>query len=98
MPIPFVPRRGAIKLLLTAAVLGACGGTPESGPAEVTFPISALGAESEVVKRQLRRFMAEHPDIRVLQRETPDAADQRHQLFVQWLNAGASDPDILSLD
>jgi multiple sugar transport system substrate-binding protein len=51
-----------------------------------------------VVRRQLARFMAEHPDIRVIRRETPDAADQRHQLFVQWLNAGASDPDILSLD
>ena len=29
---------------------------------------------------------------------TPDAADQRHQLYVQWLNARASDPDILQLD
>src|SRR4051812_20997705 len=42
--------------------------------------------------------MREHPDIRVEQRRTPDAADQRHQLYVQWLNAGASDPDILQLD
>ena len=33
-----------------------------------------------------------------MQRDTPDAADQRHQLYVQWLNAGASDPDILQLD
>jgi multiple sugar transport system substrate-binding protein len=83
--------------LLAAALLG-CGETARDGPVEVTFPISALGAESEVVRRQLGRFMAENPGIRVLQRETPDAADQRHQLFVQWLNAGASDPDILSLD
>lgn len=75
-----------------------CGGEPAGGPAEITFPISALGAESEVVRRQLSRFMQQNPDIRVLQRETPDAADQRHQLFVQWLNAGADDPDILSLD
>lgn len=47
---------------------------------------------------QLERFMREHPDIQVVRRETPDAADQRHQLFVQWLNAGASDPDVLQLD
>ena len=64
----------------------------------VTFPGSVLGAEGEVLRRQLARFMREHPDIRVEQRRTPDAADQRHQLYVQWLNARASDPDILQLD
>ena len=64
----------------------------------MTFPISALGAEGQVLVRQLARFMAENPGIKVVQRITPDAADQKHQLYVQWLNAGASDPDILQLD
>jgi multiple sugar transport system substrate-binding protein len=64
----------------------------------VTLPGSALGAEADVLRRQLERFMREHPGIRVEQRRTPDAADQRHQLYVQWLNARASDPDILQLD
>jgi multiple sugar transport system substrate-binding protein len=90
--------RAAFASLAGALLLAACRAAPADGPVEVTFPISALGAESEVVRRQLARFMKEHPAIRVLQRETPDAADQRHQLFVQWLNAGADDPDILSLD
>ncbi|HEX7337733.1 MAG TPA: ABC transporter substrate-binding protein [Gemmatimonadales bacterium] len=80
-------------------VLGACGGaSSNAGPAVVTFPISALGAEGEVLERQLSRFMAANPGIKVVQRITPDAADQKHQLYVQWLNAGASDPDILQLD
>jgi ABC-type glycerol-3-phosphate transport system substrate-binding protein len=57
-----------------------------------------LGAEGTVLRRQLTRFMETHPGIRVVQRPTPDAADQRHQLYVQWLNAGASEPDILQLD
>jgi multiple sugar transport system substrate-binding protein len=57
-----------------------------------------LGAEGAVLRRQLARFMTAHPDIRVVQRPTPDAADQRHQLYVQWLNARASEPDILQLD
>ena len=30
--------------------------------------------------------------------QTPDDATQRHQLYVQWLNARAGDPDILQLD
>jgi multiple sugar transport system substrate-binding protein len=64
----------------------------------VTFPGSAVGAESQVLAAQLDRFMQANPDIRVEQQVTPDAADQRHQLYVQWLNAWATDPDILQLD
>ncbi len=82
-----------------ALLAPACGGGSSlPGPAVVTFPISALGAEGEVLVRQLARFMAENPGIKVVQRVTPDAADQKHQLYVQWLNAGASDPDVLQLD
>ena len=42
--------------------------------------------------------MAANPARRVEVRVTPDAADQRHQLYVQWLNARAPAPDILQLD
>jgi multiple sugar transport system substrate-binding protein len=31
-------------------------------------------------------------------RPTPDGADERRQLYVQWLNAHAADPDVLQLD
>ena len=80
------------------AGLLACAGQSDRGPIIVTFPGSSLGAEAEVLARQLDRFNAEHPGIRVVRRDTPDAADQRHQLYVQWLNARATDPDILQLD
>lgn len=84
---------GAIALLAVSCALDS-----GDGPTEIVFPGSAVGSEAEVLRRQLGRFMTEHPDIRVVQRLTPDAADQRHQLYVQWLNAGASQPDILQLD
>ena len=84
--------------LLGLFLLGACAGQADGGPIVVTFPISALGAEGQVLVHQLSRFMAANPGIKVVQRVTPDAADQKHQLYVQWLNAGASDPDILQLD
>ncbi|MCS6924982.1 MAG: ABC transporter substrate-binding protein [Candidatus Binatia bacterium] len=64
----------------------------------LTFSSSAVGAEAEVLQRQLARFMAAHQGIQVIQRVTPDAADQRRQLYVQWLNARAGEPDILQLD
>lgn len=90
--------RSFFRVLPALFVLCACAGQSDRGPAVVTFPISALGAEGRVLVQQLARFMAEHPGIKVVQRVTPDAADQKHQLYVQWLNAGASDPDILQLD
>lgn len=87
-----------IAALLGAGLLAACAGQTDRGPIIITFPGSSLGAEAEVLARQLARFNAAHPGIRVVRRDTPDAADQRHQLYVQWLNARATDPDILQLD
>jgi multiple sugar transport system substrate-binding protein len=51
-----------------------------------------------VLERQLKRFMAAHPAIDVRLQSAPDDATQRHQLYVQWLNARAGDPDVLQLD
>ena len=93
-----MPRSTALAATIASIVsLSGCG-HEESGLTVITFPGSAVGAEAQLLSLQLARFMEEHPGIRVLRRETPDAADQRHQLYVQWLNAGASDPDILQLD
>jgi multiple sugar transport system substrate-binding protein len=81
-------------LLCTAAVPG-CARTD---PHVLTFAGSAVGREGESLRRQLERFQSLHPDIRVEMQSTPDAADHRHQLYVQWLNARAADPDVLQLD
>src|SRR5262249_7365579 len=35
---------------------------------------------------------------RVEIRAVPDAADQQHQLYVQWLNALSPEPDVMQLD
>jgi multiple sugar transport system substrate-binding protein len=78
------------------ALLVACGADPRDRA--LTLSASGLGAEAEVVRLQLQRFAARHPGVRVELHVTPDAADQRHQLYVQWLNAHAADPDVLQLD
>ncbi len=64
----------------------------------LTMSGSAVGAEATVLRTQLERFMRERPGVHVELRATPDAADQRHQLYVQWLNARADEPDVLQLD
>lgn len=81
-----------------AAAVGAIGCGVGQDPHVLMFAGSAVGAEADVIRRQLDRFHAAHPSIRVELRATPDAADQRHQLYVQWLNAHAPDPDVLQLD
>src|SRR5207253_1071954 len=64
----------------------------------LTFSGSALGAEGTLVAKQLKRFMQLNPGIRVELQRTPDDASQRHQLYVQWLNARVGNPSILQLD
>ncbi len=83
--------------MVLACALG-CGSPPPGGPTSVTVSGSVLGAEGQILRSQLERFDREHPDIVVTMRPTPDAADLRHQLYVQWLNARATDPDILQVD
>jgi multiple sugar transport system substrate-binding protein len=90
----------ATRTRLLSVFLVACTpscGAPED-PAYLTFSGSAVGAEGAVVRAQLERFAAVHPGTRVEVRVTPDAADARHQLYVQWLNGHATEPDVLQLD
>jgi ABC-type glycerol-3-phosphate transport system substrate-binding protein len=87
--------RWCLLAFLIAATAAAC--TPS--PADVlTFSGSVVGREGEVLRRQLDRFEQSRPGVRVAVRPTPDAADARHQLYVQWLNAHAPEPDVLQLD
>jgi ABC-type glycerol-3-phosphate transport system substrate-binding protein len=83
-----------VSLMCTA--LAACGGSARGR--HLSFSGSALGEEGTLVRAQLDRFAAQHPGVDVAIRITPDAANQRHQLYVQWLNAQVAEPDVLQLD
>jgi ABC-type glycerol-3-phosphate transport system substrate-binding protein len=87
--------RASAFLIVLSLAASTCG--PQPGPV-LTFSGSAVGREGEIIRRQLDRFREANPSITVALRVTPDAADQRHQLYVQWLNARSSDPDVLQLD
>jgi multiple sugar transport system substrate-binding protein len=86
--------------LLFLACVAAIGCSKPSDTREtvLTFSGSALGAEGTLVAKQLQRFMQLNPGIRVELQRTPDDASQRHQLYVQWLNARVGNPSILQLD
>lgn len=86
---------GHMAALVWLALLAiGCGGAVDD---RLTFSGSAVGREAEVLRTQLQRFTAAR-GIEVHIQPTPDSADQRHQLYVQWLNAHAPDPDVLQLD
>jgi multiple sugar transport system substrate-binding protein len=89
-------KRLSLAWALAVALAAGCGDADPT--TRLTFSGSALGPEGEVVSRQLARFAEHHPGVTVDLRVTPDAADQRHQLYVQWLNARAPEPDVLQLD
>ena len=86
---------GFAAALAASLLAAACG--PPAGTL-LTVSGSAVGLEAELLQNQIQRFNQSHPGITVSLRATPDGSDQRHQLYVQWLNAHAADPDILQLD
>jgi len=82
---------------LAAITLGATR-CAETDSRVLTFSGSVVGREADVLRRQFDRFHQANPSLTVVLRATPDAAGERHQLYVQWLNARAEDPDVLQLD
>jgi len=93
-PVRWAPH----ALLFGAWLLTACARASNPNETVLTFSGSALGAEGTLVQKQLRRFMQLNPGIKVELQRTPDDASQRHQLYVQWLNARVGNPSILQLD
>ena len=81
------------SLIVTASAC-ASPGTPDP----LTIATSALGREGTLVRQQVARFAALHPEMAIEVRSAPDEADTRHQLYVHWLNVYATEPDVLQLD
>jgi multiple sugar transport system substrate-binding protein len=91
-------RRLVLTLIAIALTTSCRSGQADDHRIVVTFSGSALGAEGELLTRHVARFEQANPGIHIRIQRTPDDATQRHQLFVQWLNARAGEPDILQLD
>jgi multiple sugar transport system substrate-binding protein len=94
----FCGGKRAIVRGLIAALTGLTVACTAATDRVLTISGSFLGREGQVLATQLDRFRTVHPDLKVVLRATPDAADQRHQLYVQWLNARVGEPDVLQLD
>ncbi len=94
---PITSCRAALIAISLALVFGCRAAQPDD-TIRLTVAASSVGTEGAVLRKQLERFEALHPNVRVELLRTPDDASQRHQLFVQWLNAETPHPDVLQLD
>ncbi len=91
--------RAAIVMgVIGAALAAGCREEVPAGRTVLRYAGTAVGAEGAVLARQIAHFEQLHPDLAVEVIATPDAADQRHQLYVQWLGAASATPDVLQLD
>src|SRR5690606_3715633 len=91
-------RAAIVTAALGAALAAGCRAEPPTGRISLRIAGTAVGAEGAALARQIEQFEALHPEIDVELVSTPDAADQRHQLYVQWLGAASPTPDVLQLD
>ena len=89
---------GLLAAAALAATIAAAPSCARSPTPVLTVSGSSVGREGDLLRRQIERFARLHAPLTVTVRATPDAADARHQLYVQWLNARAVDPDVLQLD
>jgi multiple sugar transport system substrate-binding protein len=90
----------AAVVVLGAAIGSACARERTGNADRITLTIagSAVGAEGRVLAMQVARFERLDSAVRVRIQRAPDDATQRHQLFVQWLNAHVGQPDVMQLD
>ncbi|HSC25817.1 MAG TPA: ABC transporter substrate-binding protein [Vicinamibacterales bacterium] len=93
--MPHATRWGRASCGVLLLWLAACSPGPDAGA--IIISGSGLGREADVLRTQIARF-SQARGIRVELQPAPDSADERHQLYVQWLNARAATPDVLQID
>jgi len=84
--------------IVLALVLSFGVGNLQAEQIELAIASGAVGAELATVERAAEMFMEEHPDIRVVVRDTPDSADERLSLFLQLFEARSSEIDVFQID
>ena len=92
-----VYRPAAVAALCAACSLG-CAAIDDGDGSTVVIAASAVGAEGEALRARVAAFERDHRGVHVEIREAPSGGDERHQLYVQWLAAGAHTPDVLQID
>ena len=100
-------RRTAVLILIVvmSLLLVACNGENQlnqgeknNDKVEVVIAARALGQELETVKKAARMYESEHPNVDIKVLDTPDLAQDRLDLYLQYLKDESSEVDIYQID
>jgi trehalose/maltose transport system substrate-binding protein len=94
-------RKIALTLLLvfTASLAFAGGGTETAdGKTVITIATGAVGIEYELSVAAAEEYMKMNPDVSVRVLDTPDLADDRLGLYLQFFESQSSEVDIYQID
>jgi len=65
---------------------------------EVTVAAGSVGKELELTQKAAQMYMEKHPDVKVNVLSTPDLANDRLGLYLQFLEAKSSKVDVYQVD
>ncbi|MBN1666323.1 MAG: ABC transporter substrate-binding protein [Anaerolineales bacterium] len=90
-----------LTLILSAAMLVACGGDgEETADGDIVLRVFAgnVGQELELTKAAAERYMAENPGITVEVVDTPDFVEDRLGVYLQLFEAQSPEGDVFQID
>ncbi len=79
-------------VLLLASVIGVAFGQT------ITVAAGAVGQELELVQAAAQRYMAANPGVTIRVLDTPDLADDRLGLYLQFFQAQSTEVDVYQID
>ncbi|MFW6030700.1 MAG: ABC transporter substrate-binding protein, partial [Halanaerobiales bacterium] len=85
-------------LLLSVVVLVFSAGVLAEEEIELTIAAGSVGQELELTQEAAERFEEEHPNVKVEVLDTPELADDRRGLYLQYLEAESSKVDVYQVD
>ena len=95
-------RKSFVFLMVFALMFGAMifGGHVAKAAEKVTITVAtgAVGQEYELSVEAAKRYMAKHPDVIVKVLDTPDLAQDRLGLYLQFFQAKSSEVDVYQID
>ena len=87
-----------MKRTFTALALAATLVLSSAFAQTITIATGAVGQELELAQAAAQRYMDAHPDVTINVLDTPDMADDRLGLYLQFFQAQSSEVDVYQID
>lgn len=95
---PALRKRCSMKRTLTALALAAALVLGSATAQTITIATGAVGQELELAQAAAQRYMDANPGVTINVLDTPDLADDRLGLYLQFFQAQSSQVDVYQID